>query len=230
MTRRASYAFAAVLFSTLLAACGGGGPEVSKYTFDLQEAWANQFEQTGSVNFTLSGNVLGIFVTGSGVLTRGPVAESSFEGIAGFFEKTTTIVGEVTVNGLTEPMNDWFTEYFTAFYEPLGRVDDSSYQVVTSWASPPFDARVGDAGPMFTMESWDSASKVSYYGSVDISYAVAADSATSVLFKLINNTTDDLGNYTATSIITFRVTTTGALAIVSETYQDADGTMTVTYQ
>ena len=229
MIRRAIYAFAAILVSSLLASCGGGGPEVSKYTFDLQEAWANQFEQTGSVNFTLSGNILGIFVTGSGVLTRGPVAERSFESIAGF-EKTTTIAGIITVNGITEPLDDWFTEYFTASYMPLGRVDDSSYQAVTSWAPPPFDAKVGDAGPMFTMESWDSASKLSYYGSVDISYAVAADSATSVLFKLINSTTDDLGYYTATSIITFRVTTTGALTIVSETYQDADGTMTVSYQ
>lgn len=228
MIRRAIYAFAAILISSLLVACGGGDKVVSKETFDLQEAWAGQFEQAGSVNFTISGKIFGISVTGSGVLTRNPKAASSFEGVEGF-EKTTTIVGELIAAGQTEPLNDWFTEYFTASYAPLGRVDDSSWQVVTSWTPPPIAAKVGDTGQMFTMEAWDSAAKQSYYGSVVVSYAVAADSATSVLFKLINNTTD-FANNTAVSTITFRVTTTGALTIVSESYQDADGTLTVTYQ
>ena len=138
-------------------------------------------------------------------------------------------MGELIAAGQTEPLNDWFTEYFTADYRPLGRVDDSSYQVVTSWTPLPIDAKVGDSGQMFTMEAWDSAARQSYYGSAVVSYAVAADSATSVLFKLINNTTD-FANATAVSTITFRVTTSGALTIVSETYEDAAGTLTITYQ
>ncbi len=224
MTRRSSYPFAAALVSTLLAACGGGGPEVSPYAFDLQEAWANQLIDTSVYQVSISGQIsdpdFGVLkVTGSGTLTRGPNLPSVFETVAGL-QKTSTLdaVLSATYNGqtITEPFTDNFTEYFSTAYVPGGRIDtsDCPYQVVTSWTPPPIDAMVGDAGQMFILQGYDSAGKTINCGSAVVSYSVAADTKNSVLFKLINV---NPAYPDVQSIMTFRVTTTGVTTILSET-------------
>ena len=236
MIRRAIYAFAAILISSLLVACGGGGPEVSPYKFDLQEAWANQLIDTGTYQVSISGQLsdpdFGVLkVTGSGTLTRGPNLQSVFETVAGL-QKTSKLdaVLSATYAGqtITEPFTDSFTDYFSTEYVPGGRIDSSDcpYQVVTSWTPPPVDAMVGDQGQMFILQGYDSAGKTNPCGTAVVSYSVAADTKNSVLFKLISVNPDypDIK-----SVMTFRVTTAGVTTILSETVDIPGFYLTLTY-
>ncbi len=232
MTRRASYAFAAVLFSTLLAACGGGGTEVTKYTFDLQEAWANQTNDTATYNFTMSGWLdFGDCVVsvssepGSGVFTLGAVLPGTFETIDGFQKQSVAdvpmIMSGCGVDGIA-PFNLRYTDYFDRDYLYLGRIDQSDffagcpYMVASNQVALPTDAKVGDSGQMFTMEAWDSAAKTQSCGLVTVSYSVAADTANTVLFKITYS--DDWSSET----LTFRVDTASQTTLVS-IQDDLDG-------
>ncbi len=224
MILRLTSAFAAIMVSTLLAACGGGGASDPDTPIDLKQAWANYFDITGSQNFAVSGTIYGVSVIGSGVETRSPNFASSFEGAAAFekiYDMTGTFTFTYQGQTFTEPLDDTYTDYFDASYALLGRVNSQSYMVVTGWFQLPVDALPGDSGVLFTADVWDSAARNVSYGSVTYTYQVFADSTTSVLVKLSSDANDTT---------TYRVTTTGVVTYVSEKYEDADGSLIFTYQ
>ncbi len=204
MLRRTASAIAAILVSTMLAACGGGGPEVSKYAFDLQQAWVNQTTEITTYNFSMSGKIdLGDCVisvtsaTGSGVFTLGGLLPSTFESINGFQKLSVAdipmILSGCGSSGEVFPFNYRYTDYIDSNYGYLGRIIQSdpdwlpecTYNVASNQAPLPTAAKVGDSGQMFTMEAWDSAAKTFSCGVVTVSYQVAADTKDTVLFKII---------------------------------------------
>ncbi|MBW6494303.1 MAG: hypothetical protein K0B16_07060 [Burkholderiaceae bacterium] len=242
MTRRASYPFAAVLVSTLLAACGGSGPQVSPYSFDLHEAWVDQATGTAAYSFTMSGKIdLGDCIItvssepGSGIFNVGALWPSTFETINGFQKLSVADISMILSGcgetGIVAPFNYRYTDYFDSNYWYLGRINQSDpdflpdcpYNVASNQAPLPTAAKVGDTGQLFTLQTWDSPDKNYSCDQMTVSYAVAADTKDSVLFKIIYS---EAG---ATETMTFRVTTSGETTLVS-IRDSADGlALTMTF-
>ena len=122
--------------------------------------------------------------------------------------------GEV---GIVAPFNYRYTDYFDSNYGYLGRIiqsdpewlPDCPYNVASNQVPLPTTAKVGDSGQLFTLEMWDSAAKSWKCGEMTVTYAVAADTEDSVLFKIIYSEGG------ATETMTFRVNTAGESTLVS---------------
>lgn len=109
-----------------LSACGGGGgggatstgPVASTETFQLRTAYVNYVTETRSLPFTVTGTSSGYSVTGSGTATQGSLTSTTFESQAAL-QKTTTVTGSITANGVTTPLSSSNTTYVDSNYNPL---------------------------------------------------------------------------------------------------------------
>ena len=107
MSRSIRYVLAVGLVS-LFTACGGGGggdsvapPVATTDTYQLKTAWVNYFNDSSTLNFTVSGVVSGVNISGSGTVTQSVSSSATFENVAGF-KKTEVTTGTVTgtLNGV----------------------------------------------------------------------------------------------------------------------------------
>ena len=140
MSRSIRYALAVSLVS-LFTACGSGGggdsvapPVATIDTYQLQTAWVNFFNDSSTLNFTVSGMISGVNISGSGAVTQSVPASATFENVAGL-KKTEVTTGTVTgtLNGVvvTQPINGSVTLYVDTNYLPLGETGEDFYSVVT---------------------------------------------------------------------------------------------------
>lgn len=211
-----------------LSACGGGsnptntGSTTSTETFQFSTAFVNYVTETRSLPFTVTGTSSGYSVTGSGTVTQGGLTSASFESQAAQ-QKTTTVTGSMTVNGVTVPLASSSTAYVDSNYNPLGSIGDN-YAVVTNGSSIPTTAKVNDTGILYS-----SSTKAVARGTETVTYALEPDTASTALLKII--VTERGTNNTLSSIatISFRMTTAGALTRISETYVEGTTSLTYTY-
>jgi len=229
------YFFRAIWLSLLfaLSACGGGNnptntsSTTSTETFEFRTAFVNYVTETRSLPFTVTGTSSGYGVTGSGTATQGALTSASFESQAAQ-QKTTTVTGSMTVNGVTVPLSSSGTAYVDSNYNPLGTIGDK-YVVVTNGTTIPTTAKVNDTGILYSTILYSSSTKAIKLGTETVAYALEPDTASTALLKII--VTERGTNNTQTSIatITFRMTTAGALTRISETYVEGTTSLTYTY-
>jgi hypothetical protein len=220
----------------LLAACGGGGgggtpaPVASTQTFDLRAAYVALFTTPSSNQFTLSGTIEGASVTGSGTATSGSVSSGTFEGLASL-QRSQTISGTLSGNGQTIPLTVTSTDWTDSNYVPRGSTGDE-YEVVSGTPTIPTTARVNDTGMLFTAITYPDSRKQFRTGTVDVSYVVEADTATTAIVKLIRTYRDTGSTITNISTATFRIDATNRFVRLNETLvSPADQTnLTVTYR
>lgn len=226
---------ALLLSGALLAACGGGGggssstPVASTESFPLQTVWANYFNDTRSLNFTLSGSISGVGFSGSGTLTQNAPASTSFEG-ASALEKVTDAEGSLVLSGVSTPWSASSTLYVDSAYTPLGSDTDGRYAVVSGAVTIPASAKVGDSGTWFSANLYDSSSKNVQLGTSTTTYVLEADTATTAIARMIETDRDLSNNVTGTTTSTFRITTAGAITPLWEQYQEGGDTIKLTYQ
>lgn len=222
----------------LLAACGGGGgggggtpsPVASTQTFDLRAAYIALYTTPSSNQFIISGTIERTTVTGSGTATAGSVSSGTFEGLASF-QRSQTISGTLSVNGQTIPLTVTSTDWTDSNYVPRGSTGDE-YEVVSGTPAIPTTARVNDTGMLFTAITYPDSRKLYRTGTVDVSYVVEADTATTALVKLIRTYRDTGSTMTDISTATFRIDATNRFFRLNETLvSPADQTnLTVTYR
>lgn len=223
----------ALALAGLVAACGGGGggdtaPVASTETFQLRTAYINHVADTRTWTVQLSGRINGVDVAGSGTLTQGALTSTTFEGQSAL-AKTSTVAATLTVGGVAVPMTVSSTSYVDAAYNPLGDAYDDAYEVVSGAVAIPATGKVGDSGIWYTADRYGDSSKTSRLGTMTVSYALEADSATTALLRIVGTDRDTGGNTTATTTARYRLTPAGALTPISEVSVDSSGTLNVTY-
>ena len=217
---------------------GGGGeppaavaPVASADTFQLRTAYINNFNETRSLPFALTGVFSGVSVTGSGTLTQGNVSTGTFENVAAL-KKTSTITGTVTgtANGktVTMPLAIVITGFTDTNYLPLGS-DTPVYTVVTGLVNLPQTVKVNDTGVVFTSTSYSSSTNKTITGTSIVSYVMEPDTASTALLKLIQTDKNIIGATTSTSAVTYRMTPAGGLSRLSETALIGSDTLSITY-
>jgi hypothetical protein len=247
MSRSIRYALAVSLVS-LFTACGGGGggdsstvstlpapvppvPALDSYAF--KTAWVNFFNDSSTLNFTVSGVISGVTISGSGAVTQSVPASATFENAAGL-KKTEVTTGTVTgtLNGVvvTQPINGSVTLYVDTNYLPLGETGEDFYSVVTGPVTIPPTVKIGDAGPLYKQTVYSSSARTLPLGTVEVSYAVKPDTMVgSALLDLIEVDKNASGVVAGTSTLRFRMTPAGGLTRLSEVAVVGADTLTITY-
>lgn len=226
---------AALLAAALLGACGGGGggsdaPVVSTESFALATAYQNFVQRAATRSFTFSGLADGAAVTGSGTRTETATVAGSFGGAA-VWSKSTTMAGSFNVGGSNFPVSVVETDYLDADFALVSNVSDDVYTVVDAKLPIPASVKVGAQADLWAGRYLDNATRSVMQGSFAVSYVVEADTATSVLVKLVLVDRDAGGVTEGTSTLTYRLTTAGELTLLSEsTRVDARNVLTATYR
>lgn len=213
--------YAAALATALaLAACGGGGSDApapataATTTFPLAAAMASYARDTRTVPFTLTGTGMSngqtIAFTGSGNVASTIVA-GTFEG-APAQVKTLTTTGTVTAQGTSSTVSDRSVAFYDANYQALGTSTDSSYCVLSGVVGLPTSAKVGDKGPWYSTTCYTNSTKSVRTGNAAVSYAIESLTATSVILRVTEKLTPQIGAVT-TEDLTYTVTNAGAVSL-----------------
>ncbi len=220
------------IFALVLAACGGGGGGASStpvvvadpnMTVPIQTAVANlvnngfskNFTATGWVNnSTLANPIPNTPIAGSGTLTVGPPTAVTFT--SGPLTGTAALQSVAIITG-TAPSTA------TTYYNPSNYTILATYDGTnTIYYSPynyPSTVKAGDTGPL------GSGTTGGFLPTTTTSqYSVASDTASSLLVTLMSTENIDSGVAgTVQSQTVYRITTSGAISLVSENVQQSGG-------
>jgi len=213
----------------ILGACGGGGgggsttagSKPSTLTFPLAQAIANFVSSSHNYNYSVTGNVNGKSVTGSGTVSYAAAVGATFEGQPAL-KNTITISGNVAAGGNTAPYAFTGEDYFTTNYDPLGSsgAGGVDYCVAQNNQTYPSTVKVGDTATIGTDNCYADSTKNAQIENDVNSYLVEADSATSALVNLITNTYSLTSTLQSTAQTRFRIDQNGNANLVSVTFTD----------
>jgi len=173
-------ALIAVICAMLLGACGGGNDNTSTQagSVPLQAAVANEVNNGYTANFSVSGTINSVPVTGSGTLTDSAPVTTTFNG-ATARGTTETITDTVTENGTPVSV----TETKQIFTDPgtsaeVGQInDDGSIDVITQPDPIPVSVAPGNSGTLGTGTEFSDTSEQDVTGTVDNTYTVESGTA-----------------------------------------------------
>ena len=217
-----------------LVACGGGSdsgpaaPVASKTFYHLKALLATASNDTKTLSWTLTGTLKGVAVTGSGSVSQSALNPAVFEGESAL-ARTIAFTGTTFGNGITEPYNPTATEYLESNYNPLGTVADD-YQVVIGTPNIPLSIKVGDAGLLYTANTYRTSSKEVLTGTKTNSFVLEADTATKAILKFITIGKDNSGKEITSSTIVYRVGINGSITRIAETRVTLTDTLSITYE
>ncbi len=230
---RMGVCFSIFLSALLLSACGGGGggggggvavPVASTSSFSMVTIFANQINNGYTKNFAVTGTeVIGgvtYNVTGSGSMTVSPAVNTVFEGQAAL-QNTSTVNGNVTVNGVSAPIADTSQSYSSSSYVPLGQ-SNGEYWVVQGIATIPSTVSVGDTAVIGTYSRYTDSSKAAVLGIAQVSYVVEPDTATTAIVNLTLQEYDGANVLELTDQTRWRIDTLGNVTWISETATGSD--------
>jgi hypothetical protein len=238
----------------LLAACGGGGgggdAQITPPTLDLRTAWATYFQSNRSNNFTVSGSVNNINVTGNGTMIVGYATPASilaidpsspFPGpsvnISNLSKTTLSSNGTIAANGNQSLISSTVEYYVDAngAFKVIKDVDDDEQTIVTAFTNFPAQTTSGSAGILYTGTVY---SRLGYTcGTETASYSVAAESNTALIVTVTfsknttNRTIGQCETVTSTSQNKYRLTAAGGLSPVNSVGSSsvASGVLTLTF-
>jgi len=219
---------------SLLSACGGGGgggtaaPVASTESFPLMTVYRNTITSSSSNNYTISGTISGVSVTGSGTVTFGNLSAGTFEGLPAL-QRTTTATGSAVVNGGTIPLNTSSIDWFDSNYVPKGESGGEDYVVIAGTPTIPTTARINDTGTLYTANRYASSTKAVLRGTSEVTYVMEADTASTALVTLINEEKNTSNVTTSTSSEQFRITPTGTFTRIKDTAVQGNVLLTITY-
>ena len=223
-----------------LAACGGGGggtpaasgPVASSDVFQLRQALANDFSDTKTYPFKLSGTSAGLPVTGSGSIFYSSITTATFEGAAAR-QKSQTVSATVTVTGPTGPVTSSVpsipeTVFVDSSSVPIGFRKGTTYALPLTPLTIPVTAKVGDTGGFGTVTVFSSSSKTVTTGFNDYSFSLTADTASTAILNINLTQRDSTGATTGTQVSSYRVTPAGSISPLAITGTAGTGTNTTT--
>jgi len=243
------------LFSILLSGCGGGGAgggnEINYLspTLNLKNAWDEFKRQSGSVNYTINGNINGVNVSGNGqliiayaspdqLLTINPAASFPGPSVTQINLSRTLLefVSNVISTGGAAKIystENWYYDS-TGQLKVIWNVDDNEQTIVTNFSPFPTSVTSGNAGNMFTGTIF---SRLGYTcGTRNAVYTVTASSASSLMINIIDTsstTQQQIGQCkTSKSVTNYTFILTGnllTLKSVTGTGSSATGSITFSF-
>lgn len=205
-----------------LSACGGGGGGAPNATVPLTQAISNYVGGGMSANASVTGWLLDsqsnrIDFTGSATIAESQPAPDALKG-AQVIRVTETINGSLTAGGTTVPLSSSLNYYRNSSTMALAQIGDeggdAAWEVYPSYTYPD-TVKPNDGGPLATALVYYGASPGTVVGTDALSYSVAADTGTSVLYTQVYKTLDNASRPVAETDETYRVTSQGAMALVS---------------
>ena len=204
---------AAMLTAIALVGCGGGGdsgPVAATMSFPLASGY-RAFVQAGHTgNFTVSGSC-----GGTAAFTTSAAAGSiQFEGQT---VATDSVTQTINLTGCTPATSTAIqTEYISqTTYLPVGS-SETGVEYVVAQATPvlPATVKVGDSGQIAAYNVYGSSAKTSVVAVRTATFAVTADTPTSVLFTVTQRETSG-STVTATQMEVYRLDASGNVSVVS---------------
>jgi len=186
-------------------------------TYDIKAALQNRILKGDSKTFNVSGDCKGTFS-----ITDSPAAKTTWNGQPVYAVGTTEIVSipncAIGISGTQTSI----TYYDMNFVEVAKSHSDGSYSEYVK-TSQPNAVKVGDSGILGTWTHWNNTSKSVKYEIDVISYSVEADTATSMIFNLIDRTYPASNNQLEiTSQLRYRLNSSGILEWYSVTVDFAN--------
>jgi hypothetical protein len=236
--------FLAVIFSFgFFTGCNGGGDEsdssalienksavTSTKTFPLKTAYANLLQNQSSSAFTFTASKANYtFITnlsGQGMLNTSALKPATFLGVQAFYKLSTwtgLIKGE---NGIEIPLAASSSFFYDSNYNPLGEYIEGGFMKTNAYNIPQ-TVKVGDTGMLYSATRYRvyDSGKNDPIGKENMSYVIKPDSDNTALLTLIIETKDDYYDSIYESA-TFRITDTGAITRLEETFYDVENSST----
>ncbi len=208
-----------------LVGCGGGGSSTttapatpaavaSTNSFALLAGYKAYVSSAATNKFTITGDC-----TGTGTVTDAAPVASSFEGVAGKSQTTTTALTLATclgasTGGASSPTQS--VTYYDNNLTPVGDTSDGAFSKFSPAATPlPVSVKVGDSGVIGTELTYTNSTKLVYSGSSNFTYTVEADTATTVIVNLTSKSYDSANKPTSVQQSRYRIAADGTLSVVS---------------
>jgi hypothetical protein len=167
-------------------------------------------------------------VTATGTGEASVLSAATFEGQTVLQQIQTTNLTLTGSNG-TLPLNSTLTLfYLPADYTPLGSISANRYEVADLPVTFPTSAKVGDQGPVRTTKYYSDATKGTQIGGSASSYSIEADTATSVIVKLVTvQTLTQPTTQTQTETVRYRLNSVGTPTLLSDAIDATDFKLTI---
>lgn len=200
-----------VLLASLLSACGGGGGGTTSTdpapTLALSSNWNSYLQQTGSVNYSISGSLNAVQVSGTGEYIKnysnptsllvintsnpfaGPGPSITWNNLSrSLFEFASTIVTSGG-NSLVYGTDNWYYDA-NGNLKVIWNVEDNEQTLISNFTAFPAQVTAGSSGQFFTGTVY---SRLGYTcGTQTGTYSVTARSSTSLNLKItINSSTTE---------------------------------------
>ena len=216
---------AIAIATAALMACGGGTSDAPITAFPMLSGYQALVTNGFSKKFTVSGQC-----TGTGELTVTAAVAANFEGVAGLSNMTTTQTNALKCTDTsteTSPGSKSFNSYFDKNDIPRGHdLNGTEYGVYLTVPSFPAMVSIADKGTIGTETLYSNTAKAAKTGSIESSYAVEYESATTAIITLTAKYYNASGTLHDTEQYKYRLSSTGAWVPVSIDLQAASSPTT----
>lgn len=218
------------LVFTLLSACGGGGGGGGNSPdYPFRNAFIASLVTTSQHNFSLSGNINGSPLTGSGSVVDAALVNGAFLGAASQMQISTT-TGSFTVNGAGFPINQTDFSFYDFNFNYLGHIG-SDFLIVSGSTFLPVTVQFGDSGVLYTGNLYTDSTFTTQIGTQSAVFSVDDDSRSDRALLTIEKTNYDLfGNVVTTTTNLYFLTLDGRLLPINSVFESATELITTSFQ
>lgn len=212
------------LCAAFLTACGGNsdeagssGPIKSTLTFPLQAGYKKWVDAGSSVNYRVSGTC-----SGTSTISESKPTATTFENAPAL---ATTYTATTSVSNCTPSQSSSTqTAYYSATYAPVGNeTTGQSYAAPTADIAIPSSVRVGESAVLGRLNVYSSSAKTTLLGSIDLSYVIEADTASTAIVNLVSKRYNTSNQWLLTSQLRYRMAADGSLTALSVSTLNVNG-------
>lgn len=203
------------IFLFLLIGCGGGGGSSSNSrteTFPMKQAFHDYYKKSITNEFSITGTVNGVSISGSGTQTSSAAVAGTFEGNSAYVV-TESLEATVTGNGQSASMNYTNTTYLDSNYDLIGHEDNENYSIVTS-AELPLTVKAGDSGDLGSEIYYSDNTKSTITETEEYTYSVIAKSSSKVTIEITGIRYDPSHVEIGSEVETYTLSNTGELSLI----------------
>lgn len=205
----------------------GGISDGAIQTYNLKSMYEALVKNSASHQFTLKGSFDGDAITGTGSQTNGKLATSVFQGLPAL-AKTSNLSMFLSIGGQVIPSAASGQYYYDVNYNYLGQ-SGPEFEVVTSRNPFPTDARMNDAGILYSSTIYTSQEKREVIGKQTSSYSISYDSESSIMLTIISIRKNLAGSVIQTNTALYRVTNNNVVTYVLQTANTPEMFLTISF-
>jgi len=209
----------ALLVLLVLAACGGNGgspvtsPTPAPVAMSMKKVMQSMATSGYSYNMSMSGNLNGFAVSGSGTAVMSPATQTTWNGAPALSE-TLVLTGQLAANGISVPFSSTATSYLDpSTYNALVTVGANGTAVKFS-GSWPDSVTAGSTGS-FQGVIYSDSNMTAQVGTITAAYEVTAKTATALNAKTVLTYTNAAGQTAETATTTYQLNSDGTGKITS---------------